>query len=100
MRATQIAKLCLKQLLASMDESRGRQAARLIARYQHLQADPADDSHCTTGRNAKTVQPPMRDRHAAVSGQIVAAAAWLVFYVLAITVPLLSGAIMIGTRNG
>jgi hypothetical protein len=100
MRAAQIVKFCLKQLLASMDESRERQAARLIARFQHLRADPPDDSLCTSGRDAEAVRQPMRDRHATSGGEIAAAAAWLVFYLLAIMVPLVSSAIMIASRNG
>jgi hypothetical protein len=100
MRASQIVKLCLKQILASMDESRERQAARLIARYQHLRADPPEDSLSITGSDAGTAQQPVRHRHATASGEIAAATAWLIFYALAITVPLLSGAIILASRNG
>ncbi len=44
------------------------------------------------------VQEPPRHSHTYTSGDIAAATAWLVFYALAITVPLLSGAIVIASR--
>jgi cytochrome b561 len=42
--------------------------------------------------------PQPRDRPTYTSGDIAAATAWLVFYALVITVPLLSGAIVIASR--